>query len=74
MAQASAGDSWRAEEIPLLVLAMYQVVVGYFTVAPLYRELSGEDLLSREALERQTRFVTELVRRLYEGRRVAEQS
>jgi AcrR family transcriptional regulator len=74
MAQASAGDSWRAEEIPLLVLAMYQVVVGYFTVAPLYRELSGEDLLSPEALARQTRFVTELVRRLYESRSPAEQS
>ena len=59
-------ERWRAEQIPLLVLAMYHVVVGYFTIAPLYRELAGEDLLSDEALARQTRFLGDVVATLFE--------
>jgi AcrR family transcriptional regulator len=60
-----AARHWEPEQIPLLVLAMYHVVVGYFTIAPLYAEIDGEDLLSRRALERQTRFVTEVAARLF---------
>ena len=55
---------WRAEQIPLLVLALYQAVVGYFTIAPLYHDLTGEDLLDEASLARQTEFFDELVRRL----------
>jgi len=69
MARASAADAWPAEEIPLLVLAMYHVVVGYFTMAPLYRDLGGEDLLSPDSLDRQKHFLTELVDRLFAARR-----
>jgi TetR/AcrR family transcriptional regulator len=68
MAQRSAAGSWPADQIPLLVLAMYHVVVGYFTMAPLYRDLGGEDLLSPEVLARQTSFLKELVDRLFEAR------
>lgn len=68
MAQQSAGDSWPEDQIPLLVLAMYHVVVGYFTMAPLYRQLGGEDLLDPEAVARQTRFLTEFVDRLFPER------
>jgi TetR/AcrR family transcriptional regulator len=68
MARARAGDSWPDEQIPFLVLAVYHIVVGYFTTAPLYRDLGGEDLLDPEALERQTLFLTELVERLFEAR------
>ncbi len=60
-----AARHWRPEEIPLLVLAMYHVVVGYFTIAPLYAEIDGEDLLSDAALARQTRFVSEVAARLF---------
>lgn len=67
-AEASAGRAWPKEQIPLLVLAMYQVVVGYFAMAPFYREIGGEDLLAPEALKRQTRFLTELVHRLFQTR------
>jgi AcrR family transcriptional regulator len=56
--------SWRREQIPLLVLALYHVVVGYFSIAPLYQQLNGEDLLSEPARARQTRFLAEMVRRL----------
>jgi TetR/AcrR family transcriptional regulator len=68
MAESSARGAWPAEEIPLLVLAMYHVVVGYFAMAPFYRDLGGQDLLSPEALARQTRFLTELVDRLFAAR------
>ncbi len=52
---------WSDEQIPLLVLALYQVVVGYFAIAPLMKALNGEDLLESEALARQTRFFADLV-------------
>ncbi len=72
IAEASvAPGRWHPEQIPLLVLAIYHVVVGYFTIAPLYRELNGEDLMSREALARQTRFLTEVVAALFQGRAAA---
>lgn len=55
---------WPDDQIPLLVLALFNAVVGYFTIAPLYRDLTGEDLLSPQGLERQTRFLNEVVNRL----------
>ena len=58
---------WPAEQIPLLVLALYNAVVGYFTTAPLYQDLTGEGLLSAEALALQTRFLNEVVSRLLPG-------
>jgi TetR/AcrR family transcriptional regulator len=60
-----AASRWDPEQIPLLVLAMYNVVVGYFTIASLYRDLSGAELLAETALEAQTRFLRELVGRLF---------
>ncbi len=59
-----AAGRWEADQIPLLVLAMYHAVVGYFTIAPFYRRIDGEDLLGEAALERQTRFLGELSRAL----------
>ncbi len=67
--EASPGAlRWDAEQRPLLVLALYQVVVGYFTIAPLLRDLDGVDLLSEAALAAQTRFAAELVDLLLEPR------
>jgi AcrR family transcriptional regulator len=60
-----AAASWSREQIPLLVLAMYHVVVGYFTFASFYRDLGGDELLGEAALEAQTRFLRELVERLF---------
>jgi TetR/AcrR family transcriptional regulator len=57
-------DRWAPDQIPLLMLAMYHVVLGYFAIAPLYQELNGEDLLSSAALERQTRLVREVAEAL----------
>ena len=60
-----AAARWDPEQIPLLVLAMYQIVVGTFAMAPLYTELGGQDLLDEEALARQKRFLAEVVERLF---------
>ena len=54
--------------ISLLVLALYPVGVDYFTIAALFRELDGVDLLSDAALAAQTRFASELVELLLEPR------
>ena len=56
---------WRKDEVPLLVLAMFHVVVGFFTTAPLYKALNGTDLLDEQAVARQTRFLLELSERLF---------
>ena len=61
LVEARPGASrWTPEQRPNLVLAMYHIVVGYFAIAPLYRDLEGVDLLSPEALERQTDFLRKL--------------
>ena len=65
---AANHGAWRDDQIPLLVLALYNVVVGYFGAAALLGELSGDDLLSSQALERQTEFLVEFVNRLFPER------
>ncbi len=57
--------SWPPEQVPLLILALYHVIVGFFTMAPLYKEMMDEDLLSEEGRALQTVFVRELVDRLF---------
>jgi hypothetical protein len=51
---------WSPEQIPLLVLAMYHIVAGYFAIAPLYQNLNGVDLMTPEARALQTRFVAQV--------------
>ena len=51
-------------QIPLLVLAFYHVVVGFFTIAPLLHEWVGEDPRDEAVIERQTRFLRQLVETL----------
>jgi TetR/AcrR family transcriptional regulator len=65
VASGPAAKRWEPEQLPLLVIAMYNVVVGYFSVAPLYEKLNGADLLSPVILERQTRLFGELVNFLF---------
>ena len=60
VAAGPAAARWDRDQLPHLVLAMYHIVVGYFAIAPLYRELNGTDLLSPEALRRQTDFLRKL--------------
>lgn len=56
---------WEPEQIPLLVLAMYHIVAGYFAIAPLYQNLNGVDLMTPEARALQTRFVAQVADALF---------
>jgi AcrR family transcriptional regulator len=66
MARSAPGAGrWSAEERPLVVIAVYNVLVGYFTFAPLYRQLEGVDLLSAPLFESQTRLLGEIIAALF---------
>ena len=71
---SSAATRWQPDQFPLLVLAMYHVFVGYFNIAPLYRDMNGRDLLAEEALAEQTRFFADLVAVLFSDESPAEGS
>lgn len=58
---------WGEDELPLLVFAWLNMIFGAFAMAPLYAELVHDDPLSKESLERQTRFFRKLARRLGGG-------
>jgi len=53
------------EQIPLLVLALYNIVVGYFAIAPLYRELNGKDLMSESLRLQQIEIIADLAQALF---------
>jgi AcrR family transcriptional regulator len=61
----SAGSRWDRDELSLLVLAMYHIIVGYFTIAPMYALLEGRDLLSEEMLGKQARVFGDLVELIF---------
>ena len=63
---SSAATRWEPDQFPLLVLAMYHVFAGYFAIAPVYKDLNGQDLLTEQALAKQTRFFGDLVAALFE--------
>jgi len=62
-APGSSGERLAPEQASLLVLAMYHVVIGYFASAPLYRAVTGTELLAEPMLTRQT----ELLRQMAEA-------
>jgi AcrR family transcriptional regulator len=55
------GVRWKPEQVPLIALMLYHEIVGYFSIAPVYKSLNGVDLLAPEMLERHTRFLSDLV-------------
>lgn len=63
-ATADAGR-WKPEQLPLLVIAMYHMVVGYFASAPLFADLNGIDLLSPPIFAQQTELLREIVASLF---------
>lgn len=66
MAETAPGAGrWTPEQIPLVIAAVYNVLVGHFTFAPLYRALNGVDLLTDSMFEHQTRILREIVNALF---------
>ncbi|MCP5060318.1 MAG: TetR/AcrR family transcriptional regulator [bacterium] len=68
----AADDAGRfePEEIPLFVLALYHVIVGFHSITPFYREVSGDDLSTPESRARQIRLLTRLVEALFDHKPV----
>jgi len=62
---APSAGRWTPEQIPLVIAAVYNVLVGHFTFAPLYRALNGVDLLTDSMFEYQTRILREIVNALF---------
>jgi AcrR family transcriptional regulator len=65
VAESPSGGRWTAEQIPLLVLAMYHMMVGYFASASLWADLNGTDLLSPAMFAQQTALLREIVAALF---------
>jgi TetR/AcrR family transcriptional regulator len=57
-------ESWDASELPLLIEAFHNIILGYFATAPLREKILGEDPLSETALERQKHFLRNMAARL----------
>lgn len=55
---------WNKDEIPLLQLALYNTVAGFFTAAPLHRLLTGRDVLSPDSIAQQRDFLRRVERAL----------
>ncbi len=62
---ATQGTRWRSDQVPQLVLALYHVVLGYYAIAPLYQQLTGQNLLNETAREDHTQFLADLVDTLF---------
>ena len=56
-----AAGVWTADELPLLIEALHNVIIGYFSMAPLLEGIVGEDPLSPAALARTKRFLKKFV-------------
>jgi TetR/AcrR family transcriptional regulator len=52
-----AAELWKPEDLPLLLLAFQNLIVGYFAMAPLVRQVFGFDPVSDEGIARQTAFL-----------------
>jgi AcrR family transcriptional regulator len=60
-------EGWSADDLPLLVMALHNLILGYFSMAALHEKLLGMDPLSHEAVARQKRFLRRATRRLVGG-------
>jgi len=62
--RSEAAEVWTPEELPLLIESLHNVIVGYFSMAPLLERIVGDDPLSAQALARKKVFLKKFVARL----------
>jgi AcrR family transcriptional regulator len=62
--RSEAAEVWTADELPLLIESLHNVIVGYFSMAPLLERIVGDDPLSEQALARKKVFLKKFVARL----------
>jgi len=63
--RSPSAERWSAEQRPLLALAMVNILLGYFSLAPLHRELSGQDLLAADVIAVQTDLFRQIASTLF---------
>lgn len=61
---SDAGD-WSPTQLRLLVIGINNMLIGYFTMASIHREVLGADPLSRSAIREQTDFLLAVSRKLW---------
>ncbi|MBI5503916.1 MAG: TetR/AcrR family transcriptional regulator [Deltaproteobacteria bacterium] len=64
LSKSKAEERWTPEELPLLLVAFQNLVLGYFAMAPLMQQAFGLDPTSDEALQRQMSFLRKATRLL----------
>lgn len=64
LAKSKAEERWAPEELPLLLIAFQNLVLGYFAMAPLMQQAFGVDPTGEEALQRQMSFLHKVMRLL----------
>jgi len=72
--QGPAGRRFDREEITLIAFALYNMVAGYFTLAPLFKAMNGKDLLSEETRAKQARLMREFIGAFFRNEPVYTQS
>ncbi len=70
--KSEVGSTWTEDEFPNLMFGWLHLVFGYFSMAPMMREVTGEDPLASDAVARQTRFLLKLVDVMKAGRGALE--
>ena len=60
-------DEWEESELPLLISSLHYLVFGHFALAPMLKDVFGEDPLSPDGFERQTAFLRKMIRFLLFG-------
>ena len=60
-------EDWEETELPLLISAAHYLILGHFAVAPMLKDVFGEDPFSPGGFERQTGFLRKILRLLLFG-------
>jgi TetR/AcrR family transcriptional regulator len=58
---SAASERWRSDQLPSLLMAYFNIAVGYFTTAPIIEHVLGASPLAPESLARQTEFFGQLI-------------
>jgi len=65
MPSGSDAGGWSPRELRLLIIAINNMLIGYFTMAPIHRVVLGKNPLSRSAIREQTDLLVSVTRRLW---------
>jgi len=64
LGKSKADERWTPDELPLLLIAFQNLVLGYFAMAPLMKQAFGLDPTCEEGLQRQMAFLHKVMRLL----------